>query len=166
MYCWYTFCWQNCNLFCTRDCWHLWLLVYLQHYKILCRKIWLHENMSFILLLMFYKSVNNVKCDLLFSRNVALTYGGAVHFSHFDITLDLSEVQSQVLTTNSHKCAALPGAPERSDLLRFKYWFDWNDFKKMIFFNCDNVGFFFNGKLRSEILYCWLHYSQSLWLEL
>lgn len=66
-------------------------------------------------------SVINVKHDLLFCRDVALTYGGAIHFGHLHVILNLSEFQSQVLTTDSHKCAALPGTPERGDLLKFKY---------------------------------------------
>ena len=37
---------------------------------------------------------NHVKCHLLFSRDVALALGGTIHFGHFDITLDLSEIQS------------------------------------------------------------------------
>lgn len=61
--------------------------------------------------------VINVKCDLLFSRDVTLTYRGAVHFSHLHVILNLSELQSQVLTTDSHERAALPGTPEGGDLL-------------------------------------------------
>lgn len=60
------------------------------------------------------------KCDLLFSGDVALTYGCAFHFSHLHITLNLSELQSQVLTTDGHKCATLSGTPQRSNLLRLK----------------------------------------------
>lgn len=72
----------------------------------------------------------DVKCDLLFSRDVALAYWGAVHFSYLHITLDLSEIQAQVLTTNSNKRATLPGTPKRCDLklnVKFLYllmtWF-------------------------------------------
>lgn len=56
-------------------------------------------------------------CDLLFSRDVALTYWSAIHFSHLHITLNLPKVQSQVLTMDSHKCATFPGASQRGDLL-------------------------------------------------
>lgn len=66
-------------------------------------------------------SVINVKRNLLFCRDVALTYGGTIHFGHLDVILNLSEIQSEVLTTDSHERAALPGTPERGDLLKFKY---------------------------------------------
>lgn len=62
----------------------------------------------------------NLSSDLLFGRNVAVTYGGAIHFGHLHIALDLSELQSQVLTTDSHECAAFPGTPERGDLLKLE----------------------------------------------
>lgn len=50
-----------------------------------------------LVLPIFYKRIMNEQLEyiilnLLFRRDVALTYGGAVHFSHFDITLNLSEV--------------------------------------------------------------------------
>lgn len=64
--------------------------------------------------------VNNIKHDLLFSRDVSLTYGCTFHFSNFHVTLYLSELQSQVLPTDSHKRAALSGTPQRSNLLRLK----------------------------------------------
>lgn len=63
--------------------------------------------------------LESVKCDLLFGGDVALTYGGAIHFGHLHITLDLPELQSQVLATDGHQCAALPGTPEGGDLLKF-----------------------------------------------
>lgn len=63
---------------------------------------------------------HHVKCHLLFSRDVALAFGGAIHFGHFDITLDLSEIQSQVLSTDGHQRTTLPGSPKRCDLLKFK----------------------------------------------
>lgn len=59
----------------------------------------------------------NVKCDLLFSWDVALSYRGAVHFGHLHVVLDLSELQTQVLTANGHQCAAFSGATERCNLL-------------------------------------------------
>lgn len=65
---------------------------------------------------MFY--IQSSICDLLFSRYVALAYGGAVHFGYLHIVLNLYEIQSQVHTTNSHECAALPGTPQRCDLLK------------------------------------------------
>ncbi len=61
-----------------------------------------------------------LKFDSLFSRNVAVSYRGAIHFGHLHVTLDLSELQSQVLTTDGHQRAALPGTPQRGDLLKFK----------------------------------------------
>lgn len=64
--------------------------------------------------------VVNVKGDLLLSRDVALSYGGAIHLGHLHVVLDLSEIQAQVLATNSHERAALPGPPERFDLLKYK----------------------------------------------
>lgn len=66
------------------------------------------------------ESVITVKYALLFGRDVALAYRGAIHFGHLHVTLNLFELQSQVLTTDSHERAALPGTPERGDLLRFK----------------------------------------------
>lgn len=56
------------------------------------------------------------KVDSLLGRDVALSYGGAVHLSHLHVALDLPEVQAQVLTTDGHQCAALPRAPKWSDL--------------------------------------------------
>lgn len=58
--------------------------------------------------------------NLLLSRDVALTYGRTVHFGHLHVTLDLSEIQAEVFTTNSHKRAPLPRSPQGSDLLKFK----------------------------------------------
>lgn len=49
--------------------------------------------------------------NLLFSRDVALSYGCAIHLSHLHVTLDLAEIQSEVLATDSHERAALPGSP-------------------------------------------------------
>lgn len=68
------------------------------------------------------ESVINVKCDLLFCRDVALTYRGAVHFGHLHVTLNLLELQAQVLTPDSHERTALPGTPERGDLLKIEFY--------------------------------------------
>lgn len=46
--------------------------------------------------------------DSLFSRDVALTYGCAIHLSHFHVTLDLAKIQAEVVTADGHKCAPLP----------------------------------------------------------
>lgn len=70
-------------------------------------------------------TVFNMMCDfapsnnLLFSRDVALTYGCTIHLGHLHVTLDLSEIQAEVLTTDSHERAPLPGSTQRSDLLKF-----------------------------------------------
>lgn len=52
----------------------------------------------------------------LFCRDVALSYGCAVHLSHLHVALDLSEVQAQVLTTDGHQGAALSRTAEWRDL--------------------------------------------------
>lgn len=71
-------------------------------------------------------TVFNMMCDfapsnnnLLFSSDVALTYGCTIHLGHLHVTLDLSEIQAKVLTTDSHERAPLPGSTQRSDLLKF-----------------------------------------------
>lgn len=56
------------------------------------------------------------KMDSLLCRDVALSYGCAVHFSHLHVALDLSEVQAQVLTTDGHECAALSRTAKWGDL--------------------------------------------------
>ena len=58
----------------------------------------------------------NVKCDLLLSGDVALSYGRAVHLGHLHVVLDLAELQAQVLATDGHQCAAFSGTTERCDL--------------------------------------------------
>lgn len=52
----------------------------------------------------------------LLCRDVALTYGCAVHLGHLHVTLDLSEVQAQVLATDGDQSAALSRTPKRRDL--------------------------------------------------
>lgn len=64
----------------------------------------------------FFPSNNN----LLFSRDVTLTYGCTIHLGHPHVTLDLSEIQAEVLTTDSHERAPLPRSTQGSDLLKFK----------------------------------------------
>lgn len=83
-------------------------------------KLRLGEDVLFITAANVLYSVIGVKWDLLFSGDVALAYGGAVHFSHLHVALNLSELQSQVLAADGHERAALPGTPQRSDLLGLK----------------------------------------------
>lgn len=85
-------------------------------------------------------------CDLLFSRDVALTYWSAIHFSHLHITLNLPKVQSQVLTMDSHKCAAFPGASQRGDLL------------EMMIMNIISFSFFYSTQLFS-----WQRKNRKWW---
>lgn len=58
--------------------------------------------------------------NLLFSRDVALAYGCTIHLGHLHVTLDLSEIQAEVLTTDSHKRASLSRSTQGSDLFKFK----------------------------------------------
>lgn len=71
-----------------------------------------------------------VKPHLLFGGDVSLAYGDAFHFSDPHVALNLSEVQPQVLAADRDQRAALPGTPQRGDLLeltsRIKTYGFWN----------------------------------------
>lgn len=80
----------------------------------------MQDNTRAVLLTVF-----NIMCDLslsnsnlLFSRDVTLTYGCTIHLGHLHVTLDLSEIQAEVLTADSHKRAPLSRSTQGSDLLK------------------------------------------------